>query len=135
MKDVIFDDFQDIVSESLMRHKSILDIITKLQESESRINRALVKSVTDCGCLQIEATKQKISSSNSEDITLDDFNRCMNSHVKGELCENCREIIEEEMGNNLFYMAAFSNALGLNLYDVLLKEYNKLKMLGKYDMR
>ena len=30
MKDIIFDSFQNDVSESLLRHKSILDVLTKI---------------------------------------------------------------------------------------------------------
>ena len=33
VKDIIFDSFQNDVSESLLRHKSILDLITKYSES------------------------------------------------------------------------------------------------------
>ena len=58
MKDVIFDNFQNSVDESLLRHRSILDIITKLQESQARVNRAVAKSVTNCGCIKVEAKKQ-----------------------------------------------------------------------------
>ncbi|EET85405.1 conserved hypothetical protein [Clostridium carboxidivorans P7] len=57
MKDVIFDDFQNAVDESLLRHKSILDIMTKLQESNARINRAIAKSITNCGCIKLTAEK------------------------------------------------------------------------------
>jgi hypothetical protein len=135
MKDLIFDHFQNIVSDSLVRHKSIIDILTKLQESEARLNRAIAKSVTACGCLEISAKKQDIPKELPDDITLEDFYRHMNSHVSGELCENCREVLEKEMGNNIFYMVSLCNILNINLYDVFLKEYNKLKMLGKYDMR
>ena len=41
MKDIIFDSFQNDVSESLLRHKSILDILTKYTESSSRVKRAV----------------------------------------------------------------------------------------------
>ncbi len=53
-------DFQNQVDEVLIRHKSVLDIITKLDEYTSRINRAVVKSVTSCGCIEIRAKKNKI---------------------------------------------------------------------------
>ena len=36
MKDIIFDDFQNCVNDSLIRHKSILDILTKYSESTSK---------------------------------------------------------------------------------------------------
>lgn len=135
MKDVIFDDFQNIVSESLLRHKSIVDIMSKLQESEARVNRAIAKSITSCGCLEINARKHELPSGVAEDITLEDFNKCLNSHIKGELCDNCRDVLEKELGNNIFYIASICNALNLNLYDILLKEYDKLKTLGKFSMR
>lgn len=135
MKDVIFDGFQNIVADSLVRHKSIIDVITKLQESEARLCRAIAKSVTSCGCLEINARKQKIPDNLSEDITLDVLQRYMDDHIDGKLCDNCREVIEKELGNNLFYIVSLCNTLNINLYDVLLKEYNQLKILGKYDLR
>jgi hypothetical protein len=135
MKDVIFDDFQDIVSETLLRHRSIIDITSKLLESEARINRAVAKSITGCGCLEVDAKKQGIPANIPEDITLEEFNKYMDSHVKGELCPACREVLEKEIGNNLFYLASLCNTLNLNMYDIFLKEYNDLKMLGKYHMR
>ncbi|MDU7109580.1 MAG: DUF1573 domain-containing protein, partial [Clostridium perfringens] len=57
------------------------------------------------------------------------------SHIKGDLCENCREVIERELGNNLFYLTSLCNALDLNLFDILLKEYNKMDTLGKFTFR
>jgi hypothetical protein len=132
MKDVIFDDFQNSVDESLLRHKSILDVITKLQESQSRINRAVVKSVTGCGCIKISANKQSLPEE-CEDI--DNLSSCFKTHLEGQLCDSCREIIEGEIGNNLFYLTSLCNVLGVNLYDVLLKEYGKINTLGKYTFR
>jgi len=131
MKDVIFDDFQNAVSESLLRHKSILDILSKLNESEARINRAVAKSVTNCGCLKINAAKQQ----RPEDIDIESFSQCLKTHLEGTLCENCREVLEREIGNNLFYLTSLCNVLDLNLYDILLKEYDKIDTLGKYTFR
>lgn len=45
MKDIIFDDFQNCVNDSLIRHKSILDILTKYSESTSKVNRSVAKAV------------------------------------------------------------------------------------------
>ena len=59
MKDIIFDSFQNDVSESLLRHKSILDVLTKYTESSSRINRAVAKAVTNCGCIEINVCQMK----------------------------------------------------------------------------
>ena len=131
MKDVIFDDFQNSVDESLLRHRSIIDIMTKLQESEARINRAVAKSITNCGCIQVQAKKPQFSDDDDIDVLKD----CLKSQLKGKLCNNCREVIQNEIGNNLFYLASLCNLLDLNLYDILLKEYDKIDTLGKYNLR
>ncbi len=133
MKDVIFDDFQNSVNNSLLRHKSILDILSKYQESQARANRAICKAVTNCGCIEIDAKKQSMLE--DDDLSLDELNPRLSSHIKGNLCENCREVIERELGNNLFYLTSLCNALDLNLFDILLKEYNKMDTLGKFTFR
>ena len=134
MKDVIFDDFQNSVNESLLRHRSILDIMTKLQESEARINRAVAKTVTNCGCLQIGAKKQQIPT-NADDIDIEDLKHHLQTHITGTACDNCREVLEREIGNHMFYVASLCNLLDLNLYDILLKEYDRIGTLGKFSMR
>ena len=132
MKDIIFDSFQNDVSESLLRHKSILDIITKYAESSCRINRAVAKAVTNCGCIEINAKKQCLP---NDDNSLEDLSNCVKTHLDGCLCDNCREVIEREIGNNLFYLTSLCNALDINLYDVLLKESDKMNTLGKFTFR
>ena len=133
MKDVIFDDFQNSVDESLLRHRSILDIMTKLQESEARINRAVAKTVTNCGCIEIDSTKQQPVDNDIDNI--EDLKNLLDPQIKGKLCESCRDVVENEIGNNLFYLASLCNILDLNLYDILLKEYDKIGTLGKYSLR
>lgn len=130
MKDIIFDDFQNSVNDSLIRHKSILDLITKYSESNARVNRAIAKAITNCGCVEIHAQKQILPNDNFDNISVD-----LNTHLFGELCDNCREVIENEIGNNLFYLTALCNNLGINLYDVLLKEVTKIDTLGKFTFR
>lgn len=131
MKDIIFDDFQNSVNESLLRHKSILDIITKYSESNARVNRAVVKAVTNCGCIKISAEKQHLPEYNS----MEEISHCLNTHVEGDLCDNCREIIEREIGNNLFYLTSLCNDLDISFYDALLKEHDKINTLGKFTFR
>ena len=134
MKDCIFDNFQNSVDESLLRHRSILDIISKLQESEARVNRAVVKSITNCGCIKVEAKKQH-TPDDIDDLNLDALGASLDTHMQGTLCESCREVLERELGNNLFYTTSLCNLLDLNLYDILLKEYDKINTLGKYNLR
>lgn len=134
MKDIIFDDFQNSVNESLVRHKSLIDVMTKLQESEARINRAVAKSITRCGCIKLNAKKQEIPGEDSE-IEIENLSQCLQTHIKGKLCDNCRDVIESEIGTNIFYLTSLCNTLGLSLYDILLKEYDKVNTLGKYNLR
>lgn len=131
IKDIIVDEFQYTVNELLVRNKSILDILTKFQDSNSRINRSVVKAVTQCGCLKIHAKKQAVP----ENGTMEEMRQSMKTHVEGELCDSCRDIIEKEIGRNLFYLASMCNTLDLNLYDIIIKETERVKVLGNYNLR
>ncbi|MGB7606285.1 MAG: hypothetical protein WBL93_12515 [Lutisporaceae bacterium] len=130
MKELLFDHFQDSVDELLIRHKSILDVLTKFQESQTRVNRAVVKAVTTCGCIEIHSKKQNFSG----EISIQELKSFLDTHLKGGLCENCRDVIEKELGNNMFYMAALCNLLDISMYDVLIKEDEKIKTLGVFNM-
>lgn len=132
MKDIIFDDFQNNINESLLRHKSVLDIITKYSESNARVNRAIAKAVTNCGCIKLSASKQRLSLSQE---STEESVSTLSNHLVGSLCDNCRDIIETEIGNNIFYLTALCNNLDLNLYDILIKENNKINTLGKFSFR
>lgn len=128
MKDIIFDDFQNSIEDSLLRHKSILDILSKYQDSQARISRAICKAVTNCGCIEINASKQNLND-------LDDLKVALSNHLEGKLCDNCREIIEQELGNNIFYLTSLCATLDLNIFDIILKEYEKVKTFGKFNFR
>ncbi|MDI6604441.1 MAG: DUF1573 domain-containing protein [Thermoanaerobacteraceae bacterium] len=130
MKDIIVDDLQNTVEEFLIRHKSILDIMTKIQESSARLNRAVAKSVTECGCIKINASKQQIP----PETSLKEAHKFIKSHVEGKLCENCKEVIEAELANNMFYLIALCNELDLNFYDILLQKNKELHTLGVFNM-
>jgi hypothetical protein len=127
----MIDEFQYMVQELLVRNKSIIDSITKYQDSNARVNRAIVKAVTQCGCIKIHAKKQNIP----ENVDFDEAKKSMKTHLEGKLCDNCRDQIEKDIGRNVFYLASICNALDLNLYDIIIKEYDRLKMLGKYNLR
>jgi len=131
VKDIILDDFQYTVQELLVRNKSILDSITKFQDSNARINRSIIKSVTECGCLRINAKKQIFP----EDGTFEEIRDSMKTHIDGKLCNNCRDTIEKDIGRNLFYLSSICNTLDLNIYDIIIKELERIKMLGKYNLR
>jgi hypothetical protein len=125
------DQFQYTVGELLVRNKSILDLITKFQDSNGRVNREIVKAVTQCGCVKINAQKQIYP----DGADFDEIRTLMETHLEGSLCENCRDLIEKDIGRNMFYLASICNTLDLNLYDIILKELDRIKMLGKYNLR
>ena len=129
MKDLLCDGFQETVDRYLVRHRSIIDIQSKLEESNARINRAVAKAVTSCGCIRINADKQRVPA----EISWQEVRNYMDTHVQGDLCEHCKEVLEAEVGAHLFYLAALCNLLDLNLYDILLKEHKKLSALGPFN--
>jgi hypothetical protein len=131
LKEILTDEFQYTVSDLLVRNKSIIDQITKFQDSNARVNRAIVKAVTQCGCIKIHAKKQNFSSEGD----IEEIQKSMKTHIEGKLCNNCRDMIEKDIGRNLFYLASICNTLDLNLYDTILKELERIKMLGKYNLR
>jgi len=125
------DEFQYTALELLVRNKSIIDLITKFQDSNARVNRGIVKSVTQCGCIKIHAKKQNFP----EEGDFEEIKNAMKTHLEGKLCDNCRDLIEKDIGRNLFYLASICNTLDLNLYDIIIKEQDRIKMLGKYNLR
>ncbi len=125
------DDFQKLVDSMLIQHQSILDILSKGQEASARVNRAIVKSVTSCGCITVEAQKYNIP----EEATLADLKFIINSHLKGVICPNCREIIETELAKQFFYIAALAKTLGLSINEIREKELEKLKTLTIFNLR
>ena len=119
-------DFQSAVDEYLIRHRSILDIMTKYQEASARVNRAFAKSVTECGCVKVNAARQQIP----PDTEYSDLKQFMSSHLSGEPCEQCKEILTKELGHSLFYLAALCNLSGISLNEVMKQEFNTVNTLG-----
>lgn len=131
MKEITAGKFQQAVDEMLVRNRSIIDLITKFQVSNARVNRTIVKAVTHCGCVKINASKQIFP----EDGDLEEARKSMQTHLEGQMCENCRDLVEKEIGSNLFYLASICEALDLNLSDILEKEHERMTLLGKFSLR
>ncbi|OZB90215.1 DUF1573 domain-containing protein [Paenibacillus sp. XY044] len=123
-------DFQDQVSELLLRHRSLLDVLSKNGQSSASVNRSVAKAITDCGCIELHATKQTFAPG----LDLEEAKETVRTHVHGELCENCREVISTELGRNLFYMSALCNLLDINMDEVVRKESQKCSTLGLFNM-
>jgi len=130
LKDIAYLNLQDTVSDVLLCHRSILDILSKTQECNARLNRSIIKAVTSCGCIKINASKKEIP----REASLADLKDILDSHIKGEMCQACRELVETEVGKTLFYLAALCNILDVDLLDVVIKEQKQLQTLGIYNL-
>lgn len=130
MKKADCSDFQKTVSEYLVRNRSILDVMTKLQEAATRVNRALAKTVTSCGCMKVEASKQEVP----ENVSFSQVSEYVKSHLQGRLCSSCSDVIESEIGNALFYLAAVCCLLDLDLQSILERENDRINTLGVYSL-
>lgn len=121
--------FQTTVDNNLIRHRSILDVLAKLQEATARVNRAVVKSVTSCGCLTVQASRQTVGES------LNDARGLAATHLGGELCSTCRDVVETEIGRELFYLVSLCTLLDIDFGKVLEQEDKRVSALGPYILR
>ena len=112
IKDILAEDFQLAVDSALIRNRGLMDNLSKLGSSSARLSRAITKAHTHCGCVDISE-----------------------KHLRGALCEKCRGVIEQEMGDMLFYTAGLCNSLGLSIYDVMLKEKQALSLLANFSLK
>lgn len=123
-------DFQDQVSELLLRHRSVLDVLSKLQQSGAAVNRSVIKSITECGCVEVTARKQTYT----PEMTLEQAKLQLNTHLEGQLCENCMEVVGDEIGKHLFYLSALANLLDVDLEETVESESKKCAALGLFNM-
>lgn len=126
----ICEKLQDEIPNVLARNKSILDVSSKLDEYNARTNRAVAKSVTRCGCISIHASKQELGSDSLQDML-----KNAKSHIEGELCESCKDVLDVEIGSYIFYLTSLCEILGLDLHSIIEKEYDRIKTLGIYSMK
>lgn len=129
-KDNLIKEFQNTTKNHLVRHRSILDVLSKLQQASAELNRAITKTATACGCVEINAHRPEIPGQASL-LELSDY---MKSHVVGDICQDCREAVEEEMGTVLFYISGLCFLLDLDLEEVLIKEKNRIETLGMFSL-
>jgi NTP pyrophosphatase (non-canonical NTP hydrolase) len=123
-------EFQQQVSELLLRHRSLLDVLSKSQQSNASINRSIVKAVTECGCIRLNADKQAYSA----DLSLEEAQKLLKTHVDGKLCDACLEVVTAEVGKNLFYLSSMCNLLGLQMEEIMEKESKKCATLGLFNL-
>ncbi|NMA82873.1 MAG: DUF1573 domain-containing protein [Epulopiscium sp.] len=133
LKDSIVDEFQYTVDELSFRNRSVLDQMSKMQEATAKLNRAIVKASTQCGCIQIHSKKQMYPV--DQEYNLSDVKNFMEEHIEGNLCDGCMEQIDKEMGKTLYYFASLCNTLNFNFYDVILNELDRVRILGKFNLK
>lgn len=124
MSEAKSDDFQEKVSTLIIRNQNVLDILTKCQNSCGKICRSTVKTATGCGCLKITGEKSFAVFSGNK-----------STGAEGKLCPECKDTIENEIGEMLFYIAGLCNALGLSMKEIMKKEIKNVEVLGKYSLR
>lgn len=122
--------FQQQVSELVLRHRSVLDILSKYGQTGASVNRAVAKAVTECGCIEVNARKQDFPG----DLDVEQAKNKLESHMEGEVCEHCKEVIQAELGRNLFYISALCNLLDINLNEVVAEESKKCNTLGLFNL-
>ena len=115
------EDFQSKVSLLIARNNNILDILTKFQDSCGKTNRSVIKSATGCGCVKINAEKTSFNIEEIKSLSPKEL-----SGIKGDICSFCRERIENEIGETLFYLAGLCNAMGLSMKDIMKKEISNV---------
>lgn len=124
MKTSLTEDFQKTIAKFHIWNKSILDILSKLSAATAKVERATAKAVTSCGCIEIEGKKSIVTFEKKEN----------DSQIRGVLCEECKAELEREIGENLYYMLSLCNALELNIDKIIIKESERVKTLGKYNL-
>ena len=125
--------FQNFIDDLVLRNKSILDQMTKLQDASARLNRTLSKSATTCGCIKMNIIKQQLDFAHI--TSPEEIKSLLSTHVEGYPCPECNEAIEKEMGRVLFYLAAIANTLGISLSSVLENEKTRTNLLGNYSLK
>lgn len=124
------DKLQEAAQKFTVANHSILDGLTKFQESCARTNRSISRAVTSCGCVKIKAEKQHIPPGTK----LSDVSTFLSTHIEGCLCPKCKDVVEEEVGQTVFYLAALCSNLCIDFNDVVQKEADRISTLGVFSL-
>lgn len=124
------EEFQNNVALLIARNNNILDILTKFQDSCAKVCRTTVKSATGCGCISVTAEKRPFDIEKLKTKLPTEL-----SGTEGTLCTSCRERLESDIGESLFYIASLCNALGLSMKEIMKKEIKNVEILGKYSLK
>ena len=104
LKNTVLDEFQYTSNDFLIRNRSILDSMTKMNDSCARISRTLVKAATHCGCISIRGEKQQAPGVSG----MDEMKHHIKSHIKeGNYVKTAVDSLERDIGRNLFIWQRF----------------------------
>lgn len=110
LKDLMADNFQSTVSKQLICSRSPLNVLSHHQANVTKIQHTITNIIIGCGCIQMG----------------------LDRNLTGNLCDHCRERLENEIGRSMVYLAALCNSLDVNMFDVIIKEHHKMELLGCY---
>lgn len=114
----------ETINKYYKRNRSLIDTMSKAQLSAEKAIRAITKAATHCGCIEFCAKKQPA-----------DLDAEVSSLASGRLCESCADEVENELGQSLFYLISLAVLLGYNPEQIIRQENQKIKMLGKFNLR
>lgn len=132
-KNTITNEFQDTVREYEYFHKNILEQLVKFQELSAKLNKNIIRACSTCGCIEINANKFDFSN-NARELSFEAIRLLEDHHIKGNLCEDCKDLIEKHMGSCLYYLTYMCNSLNLDFNDIFIKEMDKINLLGRFNI-
>lgn len=118
------DEISDTINKFYKRNKSLVDTMSKTKLSLEKAIRAITKAATHCGCIEFYAKKQPCGLDEAVSILM-----------KGKLCDSCRQEIEKELGQSIFYLISLMLILECDPVEIIKNENNNIKILGKFNLR
>ncbi len=117
-------DISETINKYYKRNRSLVDTMSKSQLSLEKAIRAITKAATHCGCIEFCAKKQPCGLDEAVPVL-----------AKGELCPSCKQEIEKELGQSTFYLISLMLLLGYNPADIIERENQNIRILGKFNLR
>lgn len=117
-------DITETIEKYYRRNRSLVDTMSKAQLSLEKAIRAITKAATHCGCIEFCAKKQPCG--------LDEDVPALSS---GNLCAECSQEVESKLGQSMFYLISLMILLGYNPADIIERENNNVRLLGKFNLR
>ena len=118
------DRLQQAIKKYYHRNKGIMDTLSKLNVATAKTQRAVIKTATQCGCTEIFVTKQPPG-----------FNGEAESMLVGSVCPSCRETLEKNMGDVLFYLISLMMLTGTDTETVVTEQIRQMEWLGKFNLK